>query len=213
MREAPNNPDYRWELGQSRTWLSIGYQVDLRLAEALAERRKSHAILIQLAAEFPSNEQYRDALAESNTGVGRRLVGVGRFDEAEPYHRAAVQADGQLSALTRIASREEYAYLLLRLARYHEAQQLLEEALQIAQREIAPDRDATPDELGTVVSATWRPAKTAWVSCISTRASSLQPKSTFVGPSNPWPRWAPTFLMPSGRTTSWARPTTIWPSC
>ena len=202
VREAPNNPDYRWELGQSRTWLSIGYQADLRLEEAMAERRKSHAIFVQLAAEFPSNEQYRDALAQSNTGVGRRLVGVGRFDEAEPYHRAAVQADSQLSAFTRIDSREEYAYLLMRLARYDEAQQLLEEAQQIAQREIAPT--ATPPHTNWALYLCYLAAwETTWPSCISIRASSQQPKSIFAWPSNPSPRGTPPLVVASGRTTSW----------
>ncbi len=96
VTESPDNPEFRYDLADARAWLSIWYQADLRLAEAVTERQRSHALFTQLVEDFPSSERYADALALSNVGLGRRLVGASRFDEAEPYFLAALKADGQL---------------------------------------------------------------------------------------------------------------------
>ncbi|MCA9264133.1 MAG: tetratricopeptide repeat protein, partial [Planctomycetales bacterium] len=135
----PDRLEDRFDLAHSREWLSLWLQADLQLAEALAERRKSHAIFSEITAESPSNDKYRDAFTLSTAALGRRLVGVGRFHVAEPYFREALQATGPLSRFTRFECRDTYAYLLTRLARYAEAEQLLDQALQIAEQEMEPN--------------------------------------------------------------------------
>ena len=88
--------------------------------------------------EFPSNEEYALELALGNGGLGRQLAKVGKFDEAETYSRAAVTADRPLSRFARFISRRDHAYLLMRLARYDEAEPMLEEVLNIVEQEILP---------------------------------------------------------------------------
>ncbi len=157
VAEFPDNPEFRFDLADARAWLAIWYQADLRLAEAVAERQRSHAIFTRLSTDFPSDGRYADALALSNVSLGRRLVGASRFDEAEPFFRLALETGGPLSAFTRLANRVEYAYLLNRLARYDEARHLLEEALEIADRRMAAA--ASPADAG------WGFNLYHWVDC------------------------------------------------
>ncbi len=54
VAEFPDNPEFRFDLADTQAWLAIWYQADLRLAEAVAERQRSHAIFARLSADFPS---------------------------------------------------------------------------------------------------------------------------------------------------------------
>ena len=136
-KEFPGEPRYREELGWAHFWLGVWDLMDLRLEEALEQFQITMDITQDLAAEFPANDQYRQSLQHLNHELGRRLTGVGRFDEALNYHRAALTDDAQVTPRLRIHDREMYAYLLLRLARYEEADQVMQEALQIAEQELA----------------------------------------------------------------------------
>jgi serine/threonine protein kinase/tetratricopeptide (TPR) repeat protein len=157
VAEFPHSPEYRFDLADARAWLAIWYQADLRLGEAVAQRQRSHAIFVRLSADFPSSVRYANALALSNVSLGRRLVGASRFDEAEPFFVEALKSPGQHSAFTRLTSRVDYAYLLNRLARYDEARELLEEALEIADRTMAAT--TAPTEAG------WGFNLYHWVDC------------------------------------------------
>jgi tetratricopeptide (TPR) repeat protein len=111
--------------------------MDLRLKESLEQFQITLDITHDLATEFPDNDQYRQSLQHLHHELGRRLTAVGRFDEALGCHRAALFDDGQLTPGRRIYHREIYAYLLLRLARYEEADEVMQESLQIAEQELA----------------------------------------------------------------------------
>jgi tetratricopeptide (TPR) repeat protein len=160
VKDFPSDPGYRKELSDSHNGLSIWLQLDLRFEEAVEQQRISLKILRDLAAEFPSNEKYRQSLLAGSYILGRRLSLTGRFGEAENYHREALTADGQLTPFARLSSRLHYAYLLQRLARYEQAERVLQEALQIGEREVAPD--ASPP------MAAWQHKISRLASCHST---------------------------------------------
>ena len=86
------------------------------------------------------------------------------FDEAERYYREALRSDGRLTPKQRVQIREYYARLLLSLARYEEADQVLRKALQIAELEMVPNASAP-------VSEWWH---TTWqLACCHNRAGLL----------------------------------------
>ena len=97
MQEFPDEPRYREDLRESHGWLAIWYGTDLRLEEAVEQRRI--ALDHHARSRGGVSRQRRsiaNALLINNHRLGRRLAGVGRFDEAETYHRAALTDDGQL---------------------------------------------------------------------------------------------------------------------
>jgi serine/threonine protein kinase len=137
-KEFPKNPRYRDELSKFTSWLAVWYSIDLRLEEALQQYRIALAIKRDLATEFPASDDYRQSLLTSNHFMGQYLMEVGRLDEALKYYREALSDDGQLNPYWRVFGREHYADLLLRLACYEEAVQVMQEALQIADQHLAP---------------------------------------------------------------------------
>ena len=153
VREFPSDPSYRSDLGNSHSRLAAWFDADLRFREAVEERRIALGIAQDLVAEFPSNEEYREAFAGGNWAVGWHLVRVGKFDEAEKYNRAAVTASERLPVFSRVISRYRLAYLLMRLARYDEAEQVVQEALAIAEQHLAPS--ASPPNAGWVSKIVW----------------------------------------------------------
>ena len=152
VKEFPSNLRYREDLSASHFGLAVWYAIDLRLEEALQQQRISLEIRRDLAAEFPSNDEYRSALLSGSHAMGRRMAGIGQFDEALTYHRVALTDDGRVLPASRVLNRENYAYSLVRLARYEEADQVMQEALQIAEQELVPRASSpTPDWMDTKV--------------------------------------------------------------
>ena len=142
----PENRDYRTDLRKSHIWLSRWFAADLRLEEAVEERRFSLGIIRDLATEFPTSDEYREVLVSGNSELGRRLTGVGKFDEAEAYNLRCRFGGWTADRIRRVEVRQYSAYLLFRLARYKEAQQVLLESLDIAEQELAPN--ASPPNVG-----------------------------------------------------------------
>ena len=146
--EFPSNAGYREELSKAHGLLSFCIQSSLKLEEAVRQRRISLEIMQDLAAEFPSNEEYRQSVLEGHHQLGRRLTGIGRFDEAEEHHQAVLTDDNRLTPLRRVWNRKDYAYLLVRLARYEDADHVLQDALRISDEELAPNASPPKTDWG-----------------------------------------------------------------
>ena len=137
-KEFPDNLDDRLERSWLHYWLAAWLASDLRFEEAILECRASIAVVEDFKAEFPTDDEYRKAFAIGNAEMGWLLTDVGKFAEAEKQCRAAVVSDGRLGPWARVVGCQNYATLLLRLARYNEAEKVLEEAFEIAEEEMAP---------------------------------------------------------------------------
>ena len=134
--ESPKHPDDRLARCWSRYWLAAWLYSDLRFEEALPEIQASVALAEDLVAQFPTNDEYRFALACGEVESGLQLEAVGELDEAEKHCRAALAGE-RVDRWVRVAGRNGLSSVLMQLGRYDEAQQVLQEALQIAEREMA----------------------------------------------------------------------------
>ena len=110
-------------------------------------------------------------------------------------------------------SRDDYAYLLLRLARYEEADQVLQEALQIAEENLVPE--ATPPTPNWANAVVFR-------GCCHHMVGLLQLDTARFAEAEQHLRQAIDLLSPLvrrfsrgrfGRRTTWESGTTIWPRC
>ena len=146
-REFPHHPDDRLARSWSHYWLTAWFWADLRFEEALPESRASIALAEDLVAQFPTTDEYRFALTCGEFQLAQALEGVGKLDEAERHYRTTFTGEG-LHRWVRVAGRNGLCSVLMQLGRYDEAQPVLQEALQIAQRELAPDASAGREDFG-----------------------------------------------------------------
>ena len=147
-QEFPNDPEDRLARLWSHYWLAFCIHWDLRFAEEIPEIQASVALAEGLVAQFPTNDEYREALACAEAELGGALAAAGKLDEAEQHCRAALAAGQRLSAWARVRTRNDLSVVLMPLGRYDEAQQVLQEALQIAEREMAPDASPGHTDFG-----------------------------------------------------------------
>ena len=145
--QFPNDPDDRLARSWLHYWLASCFWADLRFQEALTEAQASIALSEDLVAQFPTNDKYRFALACGEFGFGVELEAVGELDEAEKHCRAAIARE-RVDRWVRVAGRNGLSSVLMQLGRYDEAQQVLQEALDIAQREMAPEASPGHKDFG-----------------------------------------------------------------
>ena len=137
-KESPNHPDDRLARCWSHYWLALCLWSDLRFEEEIPEIRASIALAEGLVAQFPTNDEYRSALGTGEFQLGAALTAVGELDAAEEHCRAAFAGE-RLHRWVRVAGRNGLSSVLMQLGRYDEAPQVLQEALEIAEREMAPE--------------------------------------------------------------------------
>jgi tetratricopeptide (TPR) repeat protein len=65
---------------------------------ALADYERMRGVFAQLAADFPAEPEYRQALATSHNNLGSLLQALGRWPEAEAAYRRALDLRAQLAA-------------------------------------------------------------------------------------------------------------------
>ncbi len=146
--EFPNDLEARVARLWSQYWLAFCIHWDLKFAEEIPEIRAAVALAECLVAQFPSNDEYREALACAEAELGGALAAAGQLDEAEQHCRAALAAGRRLSAWARVRTRNDLSLVLMALGRFDEAQQVLQEALQIAEQEMAPDASPGHTDFG-----------------------------------------------------------------
>ena len=146
--EFPNDPEDRLARVWSHYWLAFCIHWDLRFAEEIPEIRASIALAEGLVAQFPTNDEYREALACAEAELGGALAAAGQLDEAEKHCLAALAAGGRLSAWARVRTRNDLSFVLMSLGRFDEAQQVLQDAHEIAEREMAPDASPGHKDFG-----------------------------------------------------------------
>ena len=145
--QFPNDPDDRLARSWLHYWLGACFWADLRFQEALPEAQASIALCEDLVAQFPTNDECRVALACGEFGFGVQLEAVGQLDEAEKHCRAAFAGE-RVDRWVRVAGRNGLSSVLMQLGRYDEAQQVLQEALEIAEREMAPEASPGHKDFG-----------------------------------------------------------------
>ena len=159
--QFPGDPSLREELSRAHAFLSAWLRADLRFEEAVQQRRISLGIIRDLVAEFPSNEEYRqsaDIVGTINgtaSGWNWQFRRGGEVLSRSPHGRRPARTASS-------GSRSEciMPILLVRFARYEEADQVLEEALQIAERGAALPTRRPPARMGAQRTSSLRAAIT-----------------------------------------------------
>ena len=128
----PANADCRRDLRRAYGRCSAALGSDLQLRIAVEQRRYSVRQAEWLDQNNDDHTKNHSATAVVQSELGRRLAGIGSFEEALKWDQEANTSVRTVTPEQRLLIAENSAYLLMRLGRYEDANARLQQAIDLA---------------------------------------------------------------------------------
>ena len=151
----PANADCRRDLRRAYGRYSAALGSDLQLKTAVEHRRYSVRHAEWLDQNDDDHAKNHSANAVVRSELGRRLAGIGSFEEALRWDQKANTSVRTVTPEQRLLIAENSAYLLMRLGRYEDANERLQQAIDLAEAKMAstsPPDPGWPYRLFRIVS-------------------------------------------------------------